>query len=66
MQILINGKTTDLEKNLSVNELLRELGYQDKFVAVAVNSQCVLRKNYENHLIQASDEVEILAPMAGG
>lgn len=66
MQIIINGKPTDLQRNLSVEELLRDLGYQDKFVAVAVNSQCILRRNYESHLIQAADEIEILAPMAGG
>lgn len=66
MQITINGKTTALEQSLSVADLLSSLGYKDHFVAVAVNSECILRKHYTTHLVQASDEVEILAPMAGG
>lgn len=65
-QIHINGKASHFVESLTLEELLHELGYKDHFVAVAVNSECVLRKNYATHIIHASDEIEILAPMAGG
>jgi sulfur carrier protein len=66
MQIIINGQPTPLEKPLSVQELLHRLGYLDHFVAVAVNQECVLRRNYGTQFVQAEDQIEILAPMAGG
>ncbi|RZA20891.1 MAG: sulfur carrier protein ThiS [Proteobacteria bacterium] len=66
IKIHINGKPSTFKETLSIDQLLSELGYKDHFVAVAVNSQCILRKNYGTHQIQSADEIEILAPMAGG
>ena len=66
MHINVNGKTIDFTPGLSIDALLKSLGYQDHFVAVAVNSEVILRRNYLSHQIQAKDEIEILAPMAGG
>jgi thiamine biosynthesis protein ThiS len=66
IEVKVNGKLCSYAQALSVDQLLKELGYTDHFVAVAVNSQCVLRRDYASHLIQGHDEIEILAPMAGG
>jgi len=66
MNIVINGKTTAFDKPISVQELLHRLGYLDHFVAVAINQECVLRRNYGTQWINADDQIEILAPMAGG
>ncbi len=66
MQITVNGKPGTFKENLSVQELLAELGYRDHFVAIAVNQECVLRRDYGTQLIKVGDNVEILAPMAGG
>lgn len=66
MQIIINGKVTTLEKPLSVQDLLHRLGYLDHFVAVALNQTCVLRRDFGLQFVQADDQIEILAPMAGG
>lgn len=66
MQIIINGKPTSLDKPLSIQDLLHRLGYLDQLVAVAVNQECVLRRNFGLQFVKANDQVEILAPMAGG
>lgn len=66
MQVTINGNPTVLKESLSVEDLLLSLGYKDHFVAVAVNSECIRRSTYRSHLIKVADEIEILAPMAGG
>ncbi len=66
MQILINGKPTTLEKPVSVQDLLHRLGYLDHSVAVAVNQECVLRRDFGLQFVQDEDQIEILAPMAGG
>ena len=66
IQILINGKEHILSEACSVESLLEKLGYTQHFVAVALNGVCVRRAAYATSLIQSSDEIEILAPMAGG
>jgi sulfur carrier protein len=66
MNVTINGKPATLDGEQSLSELLDSLGYQNQFVAVAVNRACVKRSAYGETVIQERDEIEILAPMAGG
>ncbi len=66
MNIQVNGQTKEIKEGESIQGLLETLGYQDSFVAVAINSRCVPRKQFAEHRLIAKDEVEILAPMAGG
>jgi thiamine biosynthesis protein ThiS len=35
-------------------------------VAVAVNQSCIARTDFEATLVRDGDEIEVLAPMAGG
>lgn len=66
MQVRVNGDLMELEAELSVEALLRSLGVNSRMVAVAVNLHCVRRNEFNVRTIQAGDEVEILAPQAGG
>jgi thiamine biosynthesis protein ThiS len=66
--ITVNGARRPHEAPQSLDELLRTLGYRERlpFVAVAVNRRCVPRAAHATTTVVAGDEVEILAPMAGG
>lgn len=66
MQIVINGQKMELSSPVTVQGLLELLGYQKASVAVALNSNCVPRQQFVDCVIEDRDEVEILAPMAGG
>jgi sulfur carrier protein len=67
MRIQVNGRDVQLEQeSLTIHLLLQHLGYQNSFVAVAVNESCIPRKEYDAYPIRERDRVEILAPMAGG
>lgn len=66
MNLLVNGTPTQIDQATTVHELLGELGYRDSFVAVALNRACVRRSEFASTPLAAGDEVEILAPMAGG
>lgn len=66
MRIRVNGKDIDTAEAISVDALLDSLGYTDRFLAVAVNQRCILKKLYADERLAAGDDVEILAPMAGG
>ena len=66
MQVRINGQFRQLNGPTSIETLLEELGYSNHFVAVALNQQCIPKQQFQDKLVTDQDEVEILAPMAGG
>jgi sulfur carrier protein len=66
MQVRINGQFRQLNEPTSIETLLEELGYRNHFVAVALNRQCIPKQQFQDKLVKDQDEVEILAPMAGG
>lgn len=66
MQVRINGQFRQFNGPTSIETLLEELGYRNHFVAVALNQQCIPKQQFQDKLVKDQDEVEILAPMAGG
>ena len=67
LPLKVNGEPVELSLGqATVSELLAALGYAKGFVAVALNRTCVRRSEYATTPVNAGDEVEILAPMAGG
>lgn len=66
MKIIVNGEAKELTDRQTVRDLLSDLGYEQEFVAVAVNNVCINRSDFARTDVQAGDKLEILAPMAGG
>jgi thiamine biosynthesis protein ThiS len=66
ISIYVNGKPHLTGVGVTVDKLLEELGYQGHLVAVAVNEQCILRREYSAKVLEPCDAIEILTPMAGG
>lgn len=65
-QLVVNGETQDVGPELTVKELLARRGHDPRYVAVAVNRTFVAKSAYESHQLRPGDEVEIVAPQAGG
>lgn len=67
MKIIVNGKETALENEITVKELL-EKGYVEmqEYVTVQVNEDIISSDNYETYIIKDSDVVEFLYYMGGG
>lgn len=64
--IQVNGAARELPEAVSISALLTTLGYDGRPVAVAVNHLCVKRSEHVTAVVRDGDEIEILAPMAGG
>ena len=66
MKLKLNGAFVDvpLEKP-SVALALAALGYH-AFHAVAVNGECVLKREREEKILVEGDEMEVLSPQQGG
>ena len=66
MLLRINGKERKIEKAVTVADLIKTLGYEGDFFAVALNRTCISRTKYASTPINENDEIEILSPMQGG
>ena len=66
MSVRVNGEVCASAGGKTVATLLEDLGYESRFVAVAINKVCILRADFSSMLVRDGDELEVLAPMAGG
>jgi len=66
MKIFINGEAHELEKPLTLEQLLVSLSISQKRVAVELNREIVPHGQYQNSHIKAEDRVEIVHAIGGG
>jgi sulfur carrier protein len=65
VKITLNGEAKETSAK-TIAELVKSLGYDGDYFAVARNLTCVPRAQYANTSINDNDEIEILMPMQGG
>jgi sulfur carrier protein len=66
VQILVNGREQETSAAQTVEELLKDLGYQQSQVAVALDGEFLPRRLYAATKLQDQMDLEILLPMQGG
>ena len=65
MRIQVNGKTLDVAAE-TLAALLRELDYDDRHVATALNRAFVRKTDRTQTKLTDGDSVEIVSPRQGG
>ncbi len=66
MQITLNGKSYELQKPASVQELLDLLALEKSKIAIERNREIVPRSLYAQTTLEAGDAVEIVTFIGGG
>ncbi|RMF90642.1 MAG: sulfur carrier protein ThiS [Nitrospinota bacterium] len=66
MKVRINGEMQEVRENITITELLEDLGIRSPFIAVAVNREIVPKTAYLTTTIQEGDTIEIVHPVQGG
>ncbi len=67
MNLVINGKETNITGGLTVNQLLVQENVQmPDMVSVELNGQILKRTKFEDTLLKNDDKVEFLYFMGGG
>ena len=64
--ISVNGKTRTLEAELSLQDLLQDLGMTTGRIAVELNGNIVPRSQFSSRLISNLDSIEIVQAIGGG
>ncbi len=65
MVLIVNGEAREVGVS-TIPALLAELGYEDGFLAVAVNQQVVPRRRWGERDLADGDSIEIVTPRQGG
>jgi sulfur carrier protein len=67
MNLVINGKETNITDGLTVNQLLVQENVQmPDMVSVELNGQILKRTRFEEAILKDNDKVEFLYFMGGG
>lgn len=64
--ITVNGKTRTLEAELSLQDLLQDLGMTKGRIAVELNGKIVPRSQFSSQRISNLDSIEIVQAIGGG
>lgn len=62
----VNGKTFTCNESSSLPEVLAQLGFNPRLVAVEYNGEILHRQFWTNTLIQAGDRLEVVTIVGGG
>ncbi len=66
MKIQVNGEKRDITGDLTVADLVEQLGLRPEQVAVEVNEKLVPRRSRNEVGLQAGDRVELVTMVGGG
>ncbi len=67
-RVIVNGEPKELERELTVMELLERINvkYREVGLAVAVNEEVVPKSEYSTRKVREGDRVEIVQLVGGG
>ena len=66
MEIVLNGQPTSLIAPISVAQLVEQLGFLGKRIAVERNGEIVPKSQYSSCVLVAADRLEIVVAVGGG
>jgi thiazole synthase len=66
LKLTINGEIRSVSDPLTVGELLDQLGYDRRRIAVEINREVVPLPHHDQHRLAAGDDVEIVTLVGGG
>jgi sulfur carrier protein len=66
MEIIINGRPTEVPDGVDLAALIERLELANRRLAVEVNEELVPRSQFSEHRLAPSDRVEIIHAVGGG
>lgn len=66
LSLTVNGKPFRLNREMTLPELLDELGVNRRLVAVAHNGEVIPRDRYDAVFVRDGDRIEVVRMVGGG
>ena len=64
--IILNGENKEISSGTTIEQLLLNLGLENKRLAVEINQEIIPRSLFDNHVLAELDQVEIVQAIGGG
>ena len=66
MIIIVNGESKEVDDGIYIGKFLELQGISKNGTAIAVNTQIVKFKEFQNHILKENDKIEIIRAIGGG
>ena len=66
MNIFINGKVSEVKKNINIQDILRMNNISDENIVVEINRTVISKKYWDDTRIEENDKIEIITAVGGG
>ncbi len=66
LSIIVNGSPVEIERSMSVEELLQTVEVPKNYLAVEVNEDVVPREYHAEHFVNDGDRIEVVTLVGGG
>ena len=66
MKIIVNGKEISIPEDSNIQDLVAELGYKNKRIAIEVNEAIIPKSKHQSFFLESSDRVEVINAVGGG
>ena len=66
MKIIVNGEEISLPENSNIQDLVAELGFTNKRIAIEVNEAIIPKSEHQSRLLDSLDRVEVINAVGGG
>jgi sulfur carrier protein len=66
MQLIINGDPMEVPEKTTAAQLIEILALSNKRLAIEANLEIVPRSQFEEHIFQDGDRIEIVQAIGGG
>ena len=67
MEVIINGKATEIHQSMSLVDYLTSIGFDKKVsIAVAINGEIIPKEEYSETQLKTGDSMEVVRAIGGG
>ena len=66
MKIIVNGEEISLPKGSNIQDLIIQLGYENKRIAIEINEAIIPKSKHLFHHLESLDRVEVINAVGGG
>jgi sulfur carrier protein len=66
VKIKVNGEEISIPEDSNIQDLVAELGYKNKRIAIEVNETIIPKSKHQSYLLESSDRVEVINAVGGG
>jgi sulfur carrier protein len=66
VKIIVNGEEISIQEDSNIQDLVAELGYKNKRIAIEVNEAIIPKSKHQSYLLKSSDRVEVINAVGGG